>query len=510
MLSVAKVFQNHMVLQRNKPIRIWGISQPFAEVKAGIGTDQAAIRADADGTWMLELPPQEASAGNRLRIESDDEQLDLQDISIGEVWLAGGQSNMEFHMKFDRDFDAVRASGHFQDIRFFDVPEIAYDGEEDDYDYAQFGIWRKATPEDLAYFSAVAYYFADQIGKELNVPIGIIGCNWGGTTASSWMDPRYLENTEGSIWLQDYEENKPTDLAAYEAGFAANPSNNRVILLEDPANIKTMRDGLSREEQAPIRKQILAMAGVEDLGEDTPPLMNYGPKSEQNPGALYHHMLKTIAPYSLRGVIWYQGESDDRHPKVYATVFSQMIRCWRDLWHEELPFLFVQLAPFEQWLHVCGREYPLLRRQQELVSKTVPGVWMTTSGDAGMRWDIHPKEKRPIGLRLALLALGHIYGKDLLCDAPEFLRAEKIGKDLCLRFAHGDGLYLGDNLKEALELLNQEGNPVASIEAVSDKDTLILRGCSNAATIRYAQMPFYRAQIFNAAGIPAKPFEAFV
>lgn len=138
------------------------------------------------------------------------------------------------------------------------------------------------------------------------------------------------------------------------------------------------------------------MAGVADLGEDAPPLMNYGPKSEQNPGALYHHMLKGVAPFSVRGVIWYQGESDDRHPEVYATVFSQMIRCWRDLWGEELPFLFVQLAPFEKWLFTSGREYPLLRQQQELVSKTVPGVWMTTSGDAGMQWDIHPKEKKPI------------------------------------------------------------------------------------------------------------------
>ena len=508
MLSVAKLFQNHMVLQRNKPIRIWGTAQPFAAIKAGIGTQHAAVHADADGAWMLELPPQEAGTGNHLRIECGSEQLDLQDISIGEVWLAGGQSNMEFHMKFDRDYDAVLAAKRFPDIRFFDVPEIAYDGEEDDYDYSQFGIWRKATPEDLAYFSAVAYYFADRIGKELNVPMGIIGCNWGGTTASSWMDPRYLENTEGSVWLQDYEENKPGDLAAYEAAFAANPSNNRVILLDDPGNIRTMRDGLSREEQAIIRKQILMMAGVRDLGDDTPPLMNYGPKSEQNPGTLYHHMVKTIAPYSLRGVIWYQGESDDRHPEVYATVFSQMIRCWRDLWHEELPFLFVQLAPFERWLHVSGKEFPLLRRQQEQVAKTVPGVWMTTSGDAGMQWDIHPKEKKPIGIRLALLALGHVYGKKLLCDAPQFLRAERTGEDLCLHFAHGDGLSLGGHLAEAMELLDKEGNPITVYKAMTDKGTVILQGCAGAAAVRYAQTPFYRAQIFNAARIPAGPFEA--
>ena len=508
MLSVAKVFQNHMILQRNRPIRIWGTAAPLAQVQAAIGTDRAVVCADTDGTWALELPPREASAGNHLHIESGSEQIDLQDIGIGEVWLAGGQSNMEFHMKFDRDYDAALAAGRFRDIRFYDVPEIAYDGEEKDFDYSQFGFWRKATPEDLGFFSAVAYYFADRIGAELDVPVGIIGCNWGGTMASAWMDPKYLENTEGDVWLKEYEENQPRNLAAYEAGFAANPNNNRVILLDDPMNIKTMRDGLSREEQAAFVEQIMAMAGVADLGEDAPPLMNYGPKSEQNPGALYHHMLKTVAPCSLRGVIWYQGESDDRHPEVYATVFSQMIRSWRDLWKEELPFLFVQLAPFEKWLFCTGRAFPLLRRQQELVSKTVPHTWMTTSGDAGMQWDIHPKDKKPIGQRLALLALGHVYGKDLLCDAPELLRAEKRVGDIQLCFTHAEGLYLDGDLFETLELLDADGKRVTADEAVLDGNSLILRGCGGAAAIRYAQTPFFTAKLFNAAGIPAKPFEA--
>lgn len=188
-------------------------------------------------------------------------------------------------------------------------------------------------------------------------------------------------------------------------------------------------------------------------------------------------------------------------------MFSQMIRCWRDLWGEELPFLFVQLAPFEKWLIASGKTYPLLRRQQEQVSKTVPNTWMATSGDAGMQWDIHPKCKKPIGQRLALLALGHVYGKDLLCDAPELLRAEKRNGDILLRFAHAEGLYLNGELFETLELLGADGKRVAASGAVLDGDSLILRGCGSAVAIRYAQTPFFRAKLFNAAGIPAKPFE---
>lgn len=506
MLSVAKVFQNHMILQRSKPIRIWGTAEPNTRVTAVLDAASVSVCADADGSWMLELPPQEAGVGSVLRIKSGSEQIELTDIAIGEVWLAGGQSNMEFHMKFDRDYDAVLSAGKFRDIRFFDVPEIAYDGEEKDFDYSRFGLWRRATPEDLGYFSAVGWYFADRIGEELDVPVGIIGCNWGGTMASAWTDPAYLKNTEGDVWLKEYEDNLPRDLNAYEAGFRANPNNNRTIMLDDPMNIKTMRDGLSWEEQAAFAQQILTMAGAKDADE----LVNYGPKSEQNPGALYHHMLKTVAPYSLRGVIWYQGESDDRHPEVYATVFSQMIRCWRDLWGEELPFLFVQLAPFEKWLIASGKAFPTLRRQQEQVSKTVPNTWMATSGDAGMQWDIHPKCKKPIGQRLALLALGHVYGKDLLCDAPELLRAEKRNGDILLRFAHAEGLYLNGELFDTLELLDKDDRPVKADEAALDGDTLILRGCGSAVTVRYAQTPYFRARLFNAAGIPAKPFETSV
>lgn len=506
MLSVAKVFQNHMILQRSKPIRIWGTAEPNTRVTAVLDAASVSVCADADGSWMLELPPQEAGVGSVLRIKSGSEQIELTDIAIGEVWLAGGQSNMEFHMKFDRDYDAVLSAGKFRDTRFFDVPEIAYDGEEKDFDYSRFGLWRRATPEDLGYFSAVGWYFADRIGEELDVPVGIIGCNWGGTMASAWTDPAYLKNTEGDVWLKEYEDNLPRDLNAYEAGFRANPNNNRTIMLDDPMNIKTMRDGLSWEEQAAFAQQILTMAGAKDADE----LVNYGPKSEQNPGALYHHMLKTVAPYSLRGVIWYQGESDDRHPEVYATVFSQMIRCWRDLWGEELPFLFVQLAPFEKWLIASGKAFPTLRRQQEQVSKTVPNTWMATSGDAGMQWDIHPKCKKPIGQRLALLALGHVYGKDLLCDAPELLRAEKRNGDILLRFAHAEGLYLNGELFDTLELLDKDDRPVKADEAALDGDTLILRGCGSAVTVRYAQTPYFRARLFNAAGIPAKPFETSV
>ena len=154
---------------------------------------------------------------------------------------------------------------------------------------------------------------------------------------------------------------------------------------------------------------------------------------QNRPGGLYETMLKKVAPYTARGVIWYQGESDEFHPAEYGFVFGNMIKGWRALWNEELPFLFSQLAPFEAWLSGTGVAYPELRYQQDQVTKNVPQTYMASIGDAGMQYDIHPKHKRPVGERMAELALGHVYKQPELCkvpglfDAPEFAGAKREG-----------------------------------------------------------------------------------
>ena len=502
MLTTAMIFGNKMVLQREKPIAVWGEASPKAEVRVTMDGAEAAAAADETGAWKAYLPAHDAARGLTLTVETDDEKLTYTDVSVGEVWIAGGQSNMEFYLGFEKHYDEVLAAFESTDVRFFDYPEVAYEGELNDRNYVHEGFWRNSTKEDLGYFSAVGFYFARDLQRALGVPVGIAGCNWSGTTASAWMDPAFLKGSPGEIWLRDYEK---IEGEFKEDGFIRrylqNPMNDTTNRLSLPFNLKLMKNSLTPEEQA---AEIQGMEGGEMSG-----FAFMG-----RPGGLYGTMLRKTAPYTARGVIWYQGESDgDVHPEVYKEVFSRMIANWRELWQDDLPFLFVQLAPFRKWMMVTGENYGIVRKCQEEVSKTVPGTWMTTTGDVGMEYDIHPKNKKPVGERLALLALGHIYGQDILCDPPELESARIEGDSLVLTFRNADGLHLKGETVNALRMVTEDGTELDASEAeiVHEKLVVDLRntGCGDAGKlreIRFAQEPYYEVNLYNGAGIPAKPF----
>ena len=209
-------------------------------------------------------------------------------------------------------------------------------------------------------------------------------------------------------------------------------------------------------------------------------------------------------------MLWYQGESDDTHAELYDEMLSLLIANWRDLWHEEIAFLMVQLAPFRAWLEDKGDAYPILRQRQAWAAERIPKVWLASSSDAGMEWDIHPKRKRPIGERLALLALGHIYGQALLCDAPELEGAAWADGTLTISFQHGEGLVLqtpeGKRATEGtVNALLVDGQP-ASGEIAGHQ--LRIKCPEKPRHIAFAWTGYYQVNLYNAAGIPAKPFEA--
>jgi len=496
MLKIAMLFSDHMVLQRNKPIPVWGEATPGSLVTVELDGTRMETQAKENGQWIVSLPPHDAGWGYCLQVWNGQEETKLQDVCIGDVWLAGGQSNMEYFLGFEQHFETVAAGPMNPLIRYFGYPQVAYEGQLEDYDYCNDGFWRCCTEKDLPYFSAAGYYFACDVQASQGIPVGIIGCNWGGTPACAWMDPTYLENTDGAIWLREYEEAvKDQDLAAYEAAFRANPNNDRTHMLENPFNIKVVKEGLTRQEQLQL---------VSLIPQQPEP---YGPWYERRPGGLYETMLKKVHPYAIKGVIWYQGESDDKHPDAYKTVFPQMIRCWRDLWQEELPFLFVQLAPFRQWLLCFGSQYPRIRNIQHWVSKNVANTWMASIGDVGMEWDIHPKNKLAVGHRLALLARGHVYGEQILCDAPELEYAQKEDDRILLHFAHAEGLHIAADALQALVGTDTSGESREITDVQIKDDTLILPNCHDITALAFAQTDYYEVNLYNAAGIPALPFE---
>ncbi len=495
MLKTALIFQNGMVLQREKDIPIWGTAEPGETITIELGQEKVTTDTNASGEWKALFSPRKAADGLTLTVKGTSEEICFHDVAVGEVWIAGGQSNMEFYLGFECHCKEIEESYENSRVRFFDYPEVAYEGQLEDMDYCNEGFWRYAKKSDLAYFSAVGFYFAKELEDKLHVPIGIVGCNWGGTPACAWMDPARLEGTLGESWNQDYEKDvQDIDMVKFLEDFKKNPLNDRTNMLNEPFNQKAMKIGFTKEEQAAMQKE------MENMGF---PAFFY----ERRPGGLYETMLKKIVPYSVRGVIWYQGETDgDFHPDAYADVFTKMIENWRDLWMEELPFLFVQLAPFREWMAVNGKKYGIVRTCQEKVSKSVPNTWMATTGDVGMEWDIHPKNKQPIGERLALLARGHVYHENILCDPPEAVKAIKKDHQVMIYFRNAEGLKIEGEMLRAMQVTDAKGSMRAAVNAEVQEDCLILYKVEDAKEVAFAMEDYCEVNLYNRAHIPAKPF----
>ena len=492
-----------MILQREKKIPVWGTGEDGEEIQVtfrGV-TEKAAVK---DGVWFVELPPCEACIQETLRIDCAQKTITFRDVAVGEVWLAAGQSNMEFYMFFDEDYEKEKLHCENSLIRFFDFPKLAYDRQEEDFDYSEMGFWRSCSSDDLKYYSAVAYYAAVKLHKELNVPIGIIGCNWGGTTLSCWMKREDLSR-HGQVWLEEYQNSlaEISDMESYKTEYRKNPVNGKGRPFEDFFNLTMMRP-VPREQQLEMMKQIPDMDDVFKLG----------PYSPNRPSGLYEHMVSKTAPYGIRGIMWYQGESDVPHPELYQDLFKDLVKCWRRLWREDLPFFTVQLAPFEAWLAETGERFPMIRKAQENVSGQLKEIYLISTSDSGMQYDIHPKKKQPVGKRIALSMLSHIYGRsDILGDAPRAAEVSIREGIFQIRFKNaGEGLYMEPGslplvVRNAfgdvtVRNLRAEGEFLYGELEHWDTDNQ----SSSGYEILFAQTPYYKVNLYNSSHIPALPF----
>lgn len=229
------------------------------------------------------------------------------------------------------------------------------------------------------------------------------------------------------------------------------------------------------------------------------------------PGSLYEHMVKKAAPFAVRGILWYQGESDQDYglASIYDKMLTGLISDWRSLWNEDLPFLIVQLPGFESWLNVTNTEYHILRQRQEKVCKEIQNVWLCSISDIGEQFDIHPKNKLPVGKRLALLAKKHIYGEQILCDAPALKTAGIEEGKIHLFFENAEGgLKLMGEKVNALEVLVDRKSMDYEFEIRGETVVLTVHGLIQGSVhIRFATQQFYQVNLYNQMGIPAVPFE---
>lgn len=430
------LFTDHMVLQRDMPIPVWGTGQPGERVAVRMAGHSAETTVDDQGAWRVELDPLPAGGPHRLLIEGR-YRVAVRDVLVGEVWLASGQSNMQWPL--NRSFEpekAIAASSHPQ-IRLYTVPRRAAEEPESNVN----GAWQVCGPESSPEFSAVAYYFGRALQEKLNVPIGLVGTNYGGTPAEAW----------------------------------------------------TSREGLTTQESL---KYYL----------DRPRELD----NAQRPYGLYNAMIHPLAPMAVRGAIWYQGESNAGKAFEYQTLFPALIQDWRRVFRQpEMPFLFVQLAPFMDKTSEPGDSaWAELREAQSIAASPEKKTGMAVITDVGDEKDIHPVWKQPVGERLALAALAIAYDQDVEYRGPE-PKETASNTEVMIKFAHAaGGLIAKDGPLTGFTIAGEDGKFFnAQAEIVStDQIRVHCDEVPQPKYVRYGWANFPQGNLWNGAGLPASPF----
>jgi sialate O-acetylesterase len=490
--AFAPVFNRGAVLQCELPVKVWGTADTGAAVSLLLdGNPVAETKAQPDGRWMLEIPPQKPGGPHTLEAKGTDASAQVGDVWFGEVWIASGQSNMVWPL-VNSTGGAETLARTVPDIRFVKVPEatglppVQLTGEE--------LMWKEfASPANQA-MSAVAFYFADRIREETGRHVGILQTAVGGTPAQAWTP---LIALAGNPALSKYAEEGRQALAA-----GTTPEQRAAWLKQLQEHRRAVAAWKKNNNGQP--------------GPEAPKLPAGDALNNKTATVLWENMVAPLIPYTARGVIWYQGEANAGGPAEYRQLFPALIAAWRQAWQQpDWPFLFVQLAALET---VNGKpaagDWPGLRAAQAFTRDTVPHTGMALAIDSGERDDIHPKSKKPVGERLARLALAQVYARDIAARGPLLTKAETREGRVQLTFDHaGTGLKTSDGKAEVpgFELAGVDKKFHPATAKISGKDTveLLCPEVTAPASVRYAWSTWVEPPVTlqNSAGLPAEPSE---
>lgn len=419
-VKLPAVLNSHMVLQRDKPISVWGWADAGENVTVSLGNGNAATTADSEGRWKVSLPAMEADGKSHTLTVAGDNTVTLDDILIGEVWVGSGQSNMEWQLRNTQGAAEAIASANHPDIRLFHVKKVQKPKPADDVEVTAH--WTVCTPESVPAFSAVLYYFGRKLHEEIDVPVGLINSSWGGSPIEPWT------------------------------------------------------------------------------------------VTEENSGGMYNGMIAPLQPFSIRGAIWYQGETNvlRRNGLAYFGRMKDLIDGWRKTWDSELPFYFVQIAPWSG--RYDAGELPALWEAQ-VASLKIPRTGMVVTTDlVDNIADIHPRNKLDVGNRLARWALAKTYGhKDMVYSGPLFRSAKVEGNSIRIDFAHvAGGLKSRDGkpLSE-FQIAGPDGE-FADAEANIDGKSVIVSSSQVAdpKQVRFGWHKRANPNLVNSEGLPASPFQS--
>ena len=511
-LSLPPLFADHMMLQQGKRLPVTGSAAPGETVTAvltrqdGTVSGSASAACDQSGAFRLELPPQQPGTGYTLTVSvaggENAPQKTISDIAAGDIWMACGQSNMEYFLRYDADWNRTKQQPRNPMIRMYNVPQIAFEGQQKETEGA--GFWFEEGDDAWRLFSAPGYSFARTLQPEADIPVGIIGCNWGGTPACAWMDKSYCSSPKLQVFAREYEE----ALQLYT------PQELERRSMEALAFENSYHHGM--EWQAVMYGLTLSEQETWIREHASDPVLPMGPWHHYRPFGLYHTMILKTAPFAVKGILWYQGESDSGHAQIYDQTMAALIRCFRDTFEDPaLPFLFVQLAPFGRWLECTGDGYDEVRCAQQRAADTIPGAYMASIMDLGSYEDIHPKFKMEVGRRLALLALRHVYGRDVLCDGPiassGWFQPDEDGQGgLLTLFMEHAGKGLRGSVGDELEI-TCAGSPLPVQSVTVCGGRLLVRtgpvpAGSTILVVSFARRDYCTVSLYNSAGLSARPF----
>jgi sialate O-acetylesterase len=500
-LQVAPIFSDNMVLQREKDLPVWGTGKNGRQVRLyfkGI-VSEAEIR---DGRWSLTIPPQHAGTGGVLTITDGETFYNFTNIVFGDVWFAGGQSNMEFELQNCLNGKAELAASFNPDIRFYQVLKQVY-GTESFSENQRLCRWQVCAADTAASLSAVAFFFARQINAETGIPQGIINCNWGGTSISAWMSCEQLNRSAaGKKYCDDYaalignktEAEYEEAMKDYHAAWTAWDKRVQERRAADPA----------------VSWEVLN----KECGECPWP-QPAGIKSPFRPSNLYHSMVRHVSPFALKGFLYYQGEEDYKRADDYGEMLYYLIDQWRTDWQDEsLPFLFVQLPMYASRAEMdAGLEndesWQIIRENQYKISRIIANTALAVIIDRGEFDNIHPLDKQTVGFRLALQALKKVYRQDISADGPVFRRLERTGSAIRVYFDHAElGLEAHGHL-EGFEIAGSDFRYYQA-HAVIEGSTVLLSSpqVPTPQLVRYAWYKYGPTPLFGKNGLPAQPFRA--
>lgn len=456
-LNLAGMFTDHMVFQRECDAAIWGTAKPGSNVQISPSWTKKSFEAttDAAGNWRTSIQTPAAGGPFQVDVKSGSNTKRLSDVLVGEVWICSGQSNMQWKLRgFGVDHfkeDVQKAT--LPKIRFCDIPQVLALKGQDNVKTR----WTVCSPKSVLAFSAVGYFFGSKLHQELDIPIGLISTNWGGSSAEAWVSPEVLNR----------------DFPEFDSQFATNQK-----IAEQMGMIFNSR--------------------------------NKAPKglNQRSPSVLYHSMIRPLIPFSFRGVVWYQGESNVKHPKQYRTLFPAMIQDWRTRWGQgDFPFYFVQIAPFAYKTEPVSAAF---LREAQTMALQAPNTGMVVTMDIGNFSNIHPKQKKPVGERLAALALKHDYGQqDLVASSPMYAGYVVDGNKIRLNFDDiGGGLVSRDKLPLSHFTIAGADKSFTKAKAVIDGQTIVVssKQIAKPVAVRFAWGSGDIPNLSSQDGLPVSSF----